>query len=292
VTATLAVLVFDGLAYGVLLYLLSVGLSVTLGLMNFVNLAHGAFAMLGGYTAVVLMRDAGWPFLATLPAAFAASAAVGAVLEATLYRRLYAAAHLEQLLFSIGLVFVSVGAATWAFGPQQQPVALPAFLRGQWALGAGIELGRYRVFLLAFGAVLTAALGLAVARTRFGAQLRAAVDHATAARGLGIAVGRVFAIAFAAGCGLAGLGGALAIDLMGLDPTFPLRTLVIVLTVVAAGGAGTLRGPLLLALGLGIVDVLGKYFVPQAGAFVTWTALIALLLARPQGLVALARGRA
>lgn len=289
--ATFVVLLFDGLAYGVLLYLLSVGLSVTLGLMNFVNLAHGAFAMLGGYTAVLLMRDAGWPFLATLPAAFVAAAAVGAGLEALLYRRLWRAPHLEQLLFSIGLVFMSVGAASWAFGPQQQPVVLPDALRGQLVLGGGIELGRYRLFLLGVGATLTVGLALVVTRTRFGAQLRAAVDNAVAARGLGIPVARVFALAFAAGCGLAGLGGALAIDLLGLDPTFPLKTLVTVLMVVAAGGAGTLRGPFVLALALGVVDVMGKYWLPAAGAFVTWAALIALLLVRPQGLVALARGR-
>jgi branched-chain amino acid transport system permease protein len=291
VIATFVVLLFDGLAYGVLLYLLSVGLSVTLGLMNFVNLAHGAFAMLGGYTAVLLMRDAGWPFLATLPAAFVAAAAVGAGLEALLYRRLWRAPHLEQLLFSIGLVFMSVGAASWAFGPQQQPVVLPDALRGQLVLGGGIELGRYRLFLLGVGATLTVGLALVVTRTRFGAQLRAAVDNAVAARGLGIPVARVFALAFAAGCGLAGLGGALAIDLLGLDPTFPLKTLVTVLMVVAAGGAGTLRGPFVLALALGVVDVMGKYWLPAAGAFVTWAALIALLLVRPQGLVALARGR-
>lgn len=274
---------FDGLAYGSLLFLISIGLSVTMGLMNFVNLAHGAFAMLGGYVAVVLMNRAGVPFLAALPLAFLGAAAVGWLLERTLYRRLYRASHLDQVLFSIGLTFMAMAGATWLFGPGQQPVALPAFLIGQVQV-AGIDLGAYRLFLIGVVVVITLALGWLVARTRFGAQVRAAVDHQQAARGLGINVERVFSLTFALGSGLAGLGGGLGIDVLGLDPAFPLKYMVYFLLVVAVGGAGSIRGSLLAAIVLGVADVAGKYYVPAVGAFVIYAMMVLLLVAFPAGL--------
>ena len=274
---------FDGLAYGCLLFLISVGLSVTMGLMNFVNLAHGAFAMFGGYVAVVLMSRAGVPFLAALPLAFAGAAVVGWGLERTLYRRLYRASHLDQVLFSIGLTFMAIAGATYVFGPGQQPVELPAFLRGQVRLG-GLDLGAYRLFLIGVVVAITAALGWLVARTRFGAQVRAAVDDQQAARGHGINVERVFSLTFALGSGLAGLGGGLGIDVLGLDPSFPLKYMVYFLLVVAVGGAGTIRGPLVAALLLGVADVAGKYYVPAVGAFVIYALMVVLLVLFPAGL--------
>ncbi len=276
---------FDGVAYGSLLFLVSLGLSVTMGLMNFVNLAHGAFAMVGGYACVLAMTRLGVPFLAALPLAFAVAAVVGALLERALYRRLYRASALEQVLFSIGLVFMAVAAATWLFGASQQPLRLPAFLRGQvhWA---GADFGVYRLFLLAIVAALMALLGLLLARTRFGAHVRAAVDDERSARALGIDVDRVFTVMFALGSGLAGLGGALGIEVLGLDPSFPLKYLVYFLLVVAVGGAGTLKGPLVAAMVLGIADVAGKYYAPQAGAFTIYAVMVLLLVAFPGGLFA------
>ncbi|HET9470294.1 MAG TPA: branched-chain amino acid ABC transporter permease [Usitatibacter sp.] len=275
---------FDGLAYGSLLYLVSLGLSVQMGLMKFVNLAHGAFAMAGGYACVLAMSRLGMPFLATLPLAFAVAAAAGAVLERLLYRRLYGASALDQVLFSIGLAFMSIAAATYFFGAAQQPLRLPEFLRGQ-VRAAGTDFGVYRLFLLAVVAALAAGLAALVGRTRFGAQVRAAVDDARAARGLGIDVDRVFTLAFALGSGLAGLGGALGIEVLGLDPSFPLKYMVYFLLVVVVGGAGTLTGPLAAAMILGVCDVGGKYYLPQAGAFAIYVAMLVLLLAFPAGLL-------
>jgi len=274
---------FDGIAYGSLLFVVSLGLSVTMGLMNFVNLAHGAFAMAGGYVAVVAMTRFGIPFLAALPLAFAAAAIAGAILERTLYRRLYRANHLDQVLFSIGLTFMAVAGATWIFGPTQQPVRLPEFLRGQWNV-LGVDLGVYRLFLVVVVAALTGILAFLVERTRFGAQVRAAVDDARVARGQGIDVDRVFSVAFALGSGLAGLGGALGIDVLGLDPTFPLKFMVFFLLVVVVGGVGNVAGTLAAALLLGILDVAGKYYVPTAGAFVIYAAMVLLLATFPAGL--------
>ena len=276
---------FDGIAYGSLLFIVSLGLSVTMGLMNFVNLAHGAFAMAGGFVSVVAMTRLGIPFLAALPLAFVATALAGAILERTLYRRLYGASHLDQVLFSIGLTFMAIAGATWIFGPSQQAVRLPEFLRGQWSV-AGVDFGVYRVFLVAVVAALTALLVLLVERTRFGAQVRAAVDDARVARGLGIDVDRVFSVTFALGSGLAGLGGALGIDVLGLDPTFPLKFMVYFLLVVVVGGAGQLAGTLVTAMLLGVLDVAGKYYVPEAGAFVIYAAMVGLLVAFPAGLFA------
>lgn len=275
---------FDGIAYGSLLFLISVGLSVTMGMMNFINLAHGAFAMLGGYVCVTLLNRMGVPFLVTLPLAFIAAAVVGLVLERSLYRRLYKASHLDQVLFSIGLTFMSVAAATWQWGPTQQPVVLPDWLRGQvWLLG--LEVGAYRVFLIGVVVVVTVALGLLIERTRFGAQIRASVDNQVAAAGLGINVSRVFSLTFALGSGLAGLGGGLGIDVLGLDPTFPVKYMVYFLLVVAVGGAGTIKGPLLAAVILGVFDVAGKYYVPEIGAFVIYGLMVVLLILFPAGLM-------
>jgi branched-chain amino acid transport system permease protein len=275
---------FDGVAYGSLLFLISVGLSVTMGLMNFVNLAHGAFAMLGGYVSVTVLTKMGLPFLASLPLAFLAAAVVGLVLERVLYRRLYKATHLDQVLFSIGLTFMAVAGATYIWGPTQQPVNLPDWLRGQVPL-LGLEVGAYRLFLIGVVVLVTVALGLLIERTRFGAQIRASVDNQTAAAGMGINVSRVFSLTFALGSGLAGLGGGLGIDVLGLDPTFPIKYMVYFLLVVAVGGAGTIKGPLVAALILGIFDVAGKYYVPEVGAFVIYFLMVLLLILFPAGLI-------
>jgi branched-chain amino acid transport system permease protein len=275
---------FDGIASGVLLFLISVGLSVTLGLMNFVNLAHGAFAMLGGYVCVVLLSRWGVPFLATLPVVMIVSAAAGVVLERLLYRRLYGATHLDQVLFSIGLVFVSISTAHYFFGAQQQPLQLPPMLSGQFHLPGGLDVGVYRLFLICIGLTLAFALQWMVTGTQFGAKLRAAVDNPRAARGLGIDVDRVFVTTFALGSALAGLGGALGVEMLGLDPEFPVRYIVYFLIVVAVGGSGNIKGSLYASLILGICDVAGKYYVPEVGAFVIYLVMVVTLIFKPQGL--------
>jgi len=275
--------VFDGIASGLLLFLISVGLSVTLGLMNFVNLAHGSFAMLGGYVCVVLLNRHGVPFLAALPVVAIASALAGVVLERTLYRRLYGASHLDQVLFSIGLVFMSISVAHFFFGAQQQPLQLPPMLSGQFNL-PGIDVGVYRLFLIVIGVSIAIALQWMIAGTRFGAQLRASVDNPRTARGLGIDVDRVFVLTFALGSGLAGLGGALGVEMLGLDPEFPVKYIVYFLIVVAVGGSGNIKGSLYASLIIGICDVAGKYYIPQVGAFVIYAVMVATLIFRPQGL--------
>ncbi len=281
-------ILFDGIAYGMLLFVLACGLAVTLGLMNFVNLAHGAFAMAGGYVTVVLANRYGVPFLATLPIAFLVTAAAGLLLERTLYFRLYARSHLDQVLFSIGLVFIAVASVDYLMGSQQQLIQLPPMLQGRVTV-FGIGIGIYRSFIIIVCGILAITLQLTLARTRFGSRLRAAVDDPRVARGLGISVNRIFAITFAVGSGLAGLGGALGAEILGLDPTFPLKYMIYFLIVVTVGGASSITGPFVAALLLGIADVAGKYYFPQFGAFVIYTLMIVVLILRPQGLFARAR---
>jgi branched-chain amino acid transport system permease protein len=281
--ASLFSVLFDGFAYGMLLFLLSVGLSVTLGMMNFVNLAHCSFAMVGGYVTVTLANAFGWPFFATLPAAFLSAAAASVVLERTLYRRLYRASDLDQCLFTIGIVFISVAAAAYLYGTLQQPINTPPYLQGAVEF-LGMRFGVYRLFLIVTALVITAILVAALEYTRFGAQVRAAVDNPRMARGLGVDVDRAFAITFALGGGLAGLGGALAIEIVGLDHAFAFTYLVYVLIVVAVGGLGSIGGSFVAAAVLGISDMAGKYYFPQLGAFFIYLVMIALLIWRPAGL--------
>ena len=278
-------ILFDGIAYGMLLFILAVGLSVTMGLMNFINLAHGAFAMAGGYVTVLLTQRLDVPFLWTLPIAFGFAAVIGAVLERTLYRPMYNKPHLDQVLFSIGLAFMSVAAVDYFMGSQQQIMQLPEWLRGRTELWDGaLGMGHYRLFIIAICAALTIALQYVLSRTRFGSRLRASVDDPRVAAGLGINTNTVFAVTFAVGSGLAGLGGALGAEVLGLDPTFPLKFMVYFLIVVAVGGTSSITGPLLAALLLGVADVAGKYYIPKLGAFIVYTLMILILIWKPQGL--------
>ena len=280
-------ILFDGIAYGMLLFILAVGLAVTMGLMNFINLAHGAFAMVGGYITVLLMQKAGVPFLVCLPLAFLGAALLGAVLERTLYRPLYNKPHLDQVLFSIGLTFMAVASTDYFIGSTQQNVQLPEWLKGRTEWGEGVwmlGMGHYRLFIIAVCAALTVALQYVLTKTRFGSRLRASVDDQRVAAGLGINVNMVFLSTFAVGSGLAGLGGALGAEVLGLDPTFPLKFMIYFLIVVAVGGTSSITGPLLAALLLGIADVAGKYYIPKLGAFIVYSLMIMILIWRPQGL--------
>ena len=280
---TLPTILFDGIAYGMLLFVLACGLAVTMGLMNFVNLAHGAFAMAGGYICAVLVNRYGLPFAAGLPVAFLSSAAIGFVLERLLYRHLYRRSHLDQVLFTVGLVFMAVTAADYILGSQQTFIKLPEALQGQIDF-YGVGVGRYRLMIVVICGLMTAGLQLILTQTRFGSRLRAAVDDARAASGLGINVPYVFALTFAFGSGLAGLGGALGAEILGLDPYFPLKFMIYFLIVVTVGGTSSISGPFLASLLLGIADVAGKYYVPKLGAFVIYTLMIVILIWRPNGL--------
>jgi branched-chain amino acid transport system permease protein len=278
-------LVFDGLAYGMMLFVIAVGLSITMGLMGFVNLAHGAFAMIGGYLTVSAMNRLGVPFLPALGLAFVVVGAASVVVERALYARLNQASELDQVMLTIGLVFMATAAVTFVYGPAPVPVQLPAFLKGQIDLGFR-AFPTYRVFLIVVGLVFAAVLWLVFERTLLGAEIRAAVDNRRMAQSVGINVDRLFTLTFAFGSGMAALGGGLAIDIVGLSPTFAIQYLVFFLIVVAVGGMGSLAGAFLAALILGFLDNAGKYLWPEGGGFFIYGVTVVLLLYRPDGLLA------
>ncbi len=276
-------ILFHGFAYAMVLYIVSVGLSVTMGLMGFVNLAHGVFAMAGGYVTVTLMNRYNVPFALALAAAFTVVAIASIALERTLYSRLYNAGELEQVLFTIGLIFMAVSIVRYVWGPSPQPIALPRALSGQLDLGFR-AFPVYRSFLIAVGFILIALLWFGIERTNFGARLRAAVDNRRMAESIGIDTRTLFSATFALGSGLAALGGGLGADILAIYPGYATEYLVYFLMVVAIGGLGSLRGPFVAALLLGVGDTACKYLVPELGAFFVFAAMIGLLLWRPAGL--------
>jgi branched-chain amino acid transport system permease protein len=244
---------------------------------------------------VILMQQYGVPFLLCLPLAFLVSAALGALLERTLYRPLYKRPHLDQVLFSIGLAFMSVAGADYLMGSGQKNIQLPEWLKGRTELGEDpwtLGMGHYRLLIILICAVLTVVLQSVLTKTRFGSQLRASVDDPVVASGLGINVNQVFLLTFAVGSGLAGLGGALGAEVLSIDPVFPLKYMIYFLIVVSVGGTSSITGPLLAALLLGIADVAGKYYVPKLGGFIVYSLMIIILLWRPQGLFTRVGGKA
>lgn len=276
-------ILFDGMAYAMVLFIISVGLSVTMGLMGFANLAHGAFAMAGGYVTASLMSRAGLPFLAALPCAALLVGLISVVFERTFYARLYRAGELDQVLLSIGLILSAAACFTFVYGPAPIPVHVPAYLKGQIDLGFR-TLPTYRFFMILTGVAMMAALWIAFERTRIGTSIRAAVDNRRMAESLGINVDRLFTLTFAVGSGLAALGGALAVDIVGLSPNFASQYLVYFLLVVSVGGLGSVRGAFYAAILLGMIDNAGKYLWPEGGAFFIFAVSIAVLLAMPNGL--------
>jgi len=279
----IANMLLGGLAAGMVLFIVSVGLSVTMGLMGFVNLAHGGFAMIGGYVVVLAMNRLGVPYVAALALAFIFTAAISVVFERFLYKRLYRAPELDQVLFTIGLVFMMIATVTLIVGPETQPINLPPSMQGQLNLGF-MTYRTYSIVLIVVGVVIMLGLWLGFERTRMGAQIRAAVDNRRMAESLGINITQLFTITFAFGSGMAALGGGLGAEFLGLDPQYPLKYLVMFLIVVAVGGLGRITGVFYASLLIGVLDFTLKKYLPQGGTVFIYGLTILLLLWRPQGL--------
>jgi len=276
-------IVLGGLAAGMVLFIVSVGLSVTMGLMGFVNLAHGGFAMIGGYVIVLSMNRLGVPFIPALILGFVLTAALSVVLERLFYSKLYRAPELDQVLFSIGLAFIMIATVIIVIGPETQPLILPSWLRGQIDLGF-TTYRTYSIFLIVLGSVVAFGLWLGFERTRIGAQIRAAVDNRKMVESLGINIDRLFTFTFAFGSGMAAIGGGLGAEFLGLDPQYALKYLVFFLIVVAVGGMGRITGVFYAAILIGVFDFVLKKYVPQGGTIFIYALTIAILLVRPQGL--------
>lgn len=281
---TFANILIDGTAYGMVLFVIAVGLSVTLGLMRFINLSHGAFAMLGGYAAALLTREVGWNFWLSMPLAVIATGMLGAVFEALVLRHLYRRSELEQVLFTIGLTFFLIATVNALAGPQVQLIALPSLLAQPVDLGFR-TLPAQRLLVILAGLSVAAGAVWVIARTRFGIWLRAAVDHPDTAASLGIPIRTVQCASFAVGTALAGLGGVLGAELMPLEPYYALKYQVLVLVVVAVGGMGSIAGSLVAALALGTVETASKYLASDWGSLFFFLAMAVLLAWRPKGIL-------
>lgn len=273
----------DGLAYGMVLFIISIGLAVTLGLMRVVNLAHGAFAMTGGYIAAVLARS-GMGFFTAAVLSTLIVFIIGMLMEITLYRPLYRKGELAQALMTFGLSFVVIATLTTIFGTTMQTIALPEFLKGLVNIGFR-EYPAYRLFLIGIGLSLLLGLWLLIDGTLHGARIRAAVDNPRMSRAIGINVDLLFTLTFAGGCALAGFGAVIGSQLLMLEPYYALKYLVLFLVVVGVGGVGNFKGSFLAAIALGVIDTAGKYYLPAVSAYLFYGTIIALLLWRPQGLI-------
>lgn len=275
----------DALAYGMVLFIITIGLSVMMGLMRVINLAHGAFAMIGGYVAAYLTAGLGLSFAAAVPLAVAATVAVAMPLERFLYRPIYAAHDpLIQLLMTVGITFAVIGLVNYAFGPTLKTIPLPDLLRGPVDIGPR-SVPAHRLFVIACGLAVFAGLWLLIERTGFGVRLRAAVDNGPMAAALGVRTDRIYAATFALSVALGAFGGIVGAELLPLEPYYALRYMVVFLVVVSVGGAGSIVGALAASLVLGFVDTVGRYFVPEFGAFFFYLAVIVIVLLFPNGLM-------
>ena len=279
----LASIAVDSIAYGMILFVISIGLSITLGLMRFVNLAHGVFAMVGGYVLVALTSYLGWRYEVASLIAVLAVAVASLPLEALLIRRLYARSQLDQVLFTIGLVFVGIAAIGMGFGNGLQPLQLPQYLQGSIDIGFRV-IPRQRLVAVIVGVLVLVGLHWLLKKTRFGIQVKATVDLPQASEALGIRTSRVYSAAFALGAGLAALGGIVGAELMPLDPYYPLKHLVAFLAVVSVGGAASATGVMAAALLLGTIETTAKYFASEYASLLFYITMLAVLTWRPEGL--------
>jgi len=274
----------DAVAYGMVLFVISIGLSVTMGLMKVVNLAHGAFAMMGGYIAAFATHQLGAPYGVAIVAAVAGTVLAAIPVERGLYRPIYGAPELTQVLMTIGITFVIIGIANYAMGPAMKTIPLPKVLEGPVDIGFR-SIAAHKLFAVATGLVVAAAAWLVIERTAFGVKLRASVDNATMAGALSVRTKVVYAVSFAAAVGLAALGGVVGAQLLPIEPYYALRYMVTFLVVVSVGGAGSIPGALLACLLLGAVETTGRYLMPEFGEFFFYLAVIAIVCIFPHGLL-------
>jgi branched-chain amino acid transport system permease protein len=274
-----------GLSYGLVLFAISIGMVITMGLMKVTNLAHGAFAALGGYLTVALMNDAGMDFIVAVALSTALVALFGVVVERLLISRLYGKPDLDQVLVTLGFNFLVMGALTLIFGPNVYPITLPDYLRGNVDLGIR-TFEVYRIFVIAFGILLVLALWIIFDKTNFGAKLRAAVDNRGMASAMGINVNRLYVLAFGLGSALAAVGGSIGAAMLPMEPFYPLKYLILVLVVVALSGFGNIRASIGVAIIVGLVETAGRLLIPQFGSYVIYVLLITLIVWRRDGLFA------
>jgi branched-subunit amino acid ABC-type transport system permease component len=272
----------NGLSYGALLFLLSVGLTLIFGMLDIVNLAHGSFYMLGAYAGLATIAASGSFWLALLVAPLAVGA-VGALLERTCLRPLYARSPLDQVLLTFGFIYLFEDLVKWIWGGRIRSIPSPELFSGSVAV-FGATVPSYRLFVIAFGFAIAFALWLLLERTRLGAIVRAGVYDAEMTAAMGIDIDRVFTGVFAGGAALAGLSGVIAAPIQSAYPPMGASILIPALIVVAVGGLGSLKGTLAGSLIIGQAETLGKAWLPGSSMLIIYVVMALVLLLRPQGL--------
>lgn len=281
---TLFNILIDGLAYGSVLFMIAVGLSVTMGLMRVINLAHGGFALVAGAVTHWLVTTKGVAFWPAMLAALAFTAIMTFALERLFYRGIYRMGELQQVMATIGIVFIMIAAVNYLLGSTILSIPLPEVMRGSVDIGIR-TLPAHRIFVIVAGFLVLGGLYLLTERTSFGISLRAAVDDRNTAATIGINTSRIYMLTFALGSALAGLGGILGAELLPIDASYPLRYMVLFLIVVAVGGSGSIVGSFVAALGLAIVDTAARYLFPGYGTIFFFAVMMVILTWRPRGLL-------
>jgi branched-subunit amino acid ABC-type transport system permease component len=272
----------NGLAYGVLLFLLSVGLTLIFGMLDVVNLAHGSFYMLGAYAGLTLVAATGNFWFALLGAPLVVGL-IGMLIERSCLRPLYRRGPLDQVLLTFGLIYVFEDLVKWIWGGRIRSIAPPALFAGSVTIW-GATIPSYRLFVIAFGLAVAVLLYLLIERTRLGAIIRAGVYDAEMTAGMGIDVDRVFTAVFGFGAALAGLSGVIAGPIQSAQPPMGATILIPALIVVVVGGLGSLKGSLAGSLIIGQAETFGKAWLPGASMLMIYVVMAAVVLLRPQGL--------
>jgi branched-subunit amino acid ABC-type transport system permease component len=272
----------NGLSYGVLLFLLSVGLTLIFGMLDVVNLAHGSFYLLGAYAGLTLIAATGnfWLALAVAPLAVGA---IGALIERGLLRPLYRRPTLDQVLLTFGLIYFFEDMVKWIWGGKIRSIPAPALFSGSVELGP-VTIPSYRLFVIAFGLVMAVVLWALIEKTRLGSIIRAGVFDAEMTAGLGINISRVFTGVFAFGAALGGLSGVIAGPIQSAYPSMGVSILIPALIVVVVGGLGSLKGSLVGSLIIGQAETFGKAWLPGVSMLMIYIVMALIVLLRPQGL--------
>jgi len=279
---TIFSIALDALAFGMVLFIICIGLSLTMGLMRVVNLAHGAFAMIAGYIASYAARDLGLGYGAAIVLAIIGTVVISIPLERFLYRRIYGSPELTQVLMTIGITFCVIGITNYFFGPTLKTIPLPEALSRPVDIGFR-TIAAHRLFVIACGAIVALGLWYLIERTSFGIKLRATVDNAAMSDALGVRTQAVYAVSFAIAIGLAAFGGVVGAEFLPVEPYYALRYMVMFLVVVSVGGAGSILGAVIACLGLGLVDTTGRYLMPDFGNFFFYAAVILIVCLFPRG---------
>lgn len=276
--------VLNGLQYGMLLFLIASGLTLTFGVMGVINLAHGAFFMIGAYLVFQFTHFWGWPLPFAYAAAVASVVVMGAVVEKSVLAPLVGRDHLDQVLLTYGLILIFDELAVVLWGKDVQPAEIPNWLRGNVNLGPMIVYPVYRLALAVAGILCAVGLYLVVSKTRLGMIVRAGSYDRSMVSVLGINVGPVFAVVFGLGAALAALAGILAAPVLSVSPGMGDKIIIIAFVVVVIGGIGSIKGAFVGALLVGLFDSFGKVLFPTVSSLIIYALMAAILVWRPSGL--------